>query len=276
LAAELIRTLHVPEGVRVVVGGDTAYEAKDIRVACQQRRFHWIVPINPERVLAGSKGQRPKVRSLVDGLHAEQFEAVGLFPDQGVFVAQRRAARCRSGPRAKARTFYVHSESHAVHNVGDVPLVFSTKEQPQRGQAVTVQKILMTDDVTLSPSCVVEVYDWRWQIELFFKECKSMLGLHRYRFGSFVKVENGVQACLVTFTYLEWYRACQLHRLRARQTEQRWWQSQRCHGLALAAVAQAEEADLVQLYRWSATPAGRKRLRRCLREAQPREYRRTG
>jgi len=180
------------------------------------------------------------------------------------------------GPRAKARTFYVHSESHTVHNVGDVPLVFSTKEQPQRGQAVTVQKILMTDDVTLSPSCVVEVYDWRWQIELFFKECKSTLGLHRYRFGSFVKVENGVQACLVTFTYLEWYRACQLHRLRARQTEQRWWQSQRCHGLALAAVAQAEEADLVQLYRWSATPAGRKRLRRCLREAQPREYRRTG
>jgi hypothetical protein len=281
LAAELIDALHVPQGAEVVVVGDTAYEAKDIRAACQRRHFHWVVPINPERVLAGPKGQRPKVRSLIDALHAEQFEAVRLVPDQGAFAAQRRAAWCRCGPRAKARTFYVHSERRDVHNVGDVQLVFSTKEQPQCGPAVAVQKVLMSDDVTLSAATLVEVYDLRWQIEQFFKELKSTLGLHRYRFRSFVKVENWVQACLVTFTYLEWYRAERLRQPRQSQGEQRWWQRQRSHGLAQAVVAEAEEADLAQLYRWSGTTAGRKRLRRCLREAQPREaqpreYHRTG
>ena len=70
-----------------------------------------------------------------------------------------------------------------------------------------MQKILLTDRVQWSAAAVVAAYTLRWQIELFFKECKSTLGFDQYRFRQFVKVENWVQACLVTFVYLEWYRA---------------------------------------------------------------------
>src|SRR5438046_2892278 len=52
LAAELIAGLAVPEGAEVVVLGDTAFEAADIRVACAARGWSWVVPVNPERVLA--------------------------------------------------------------------------------------------------------------------------------------------------------------------------------------------------------------------------------
>src|SRR5262249_36060933 len=130
LAAELITTLAVPAGAEVVVLGDTAFEAQDIRRACAARQFRWVVPVNPERVLAGAP-PRPKVRSLATGLAAEHFEAVRLVPGHGAYTAQRRAARCRVGPKGKVRTFYVHPERRAVHNVGAVLLVFSTKEQPQ-------------------------------------------------------------------------------------------------------------------------------------------------
>jgi hypothetical protein len=58
----------------VVVLGETAFEAADIRAACAERGFAWVVPLNPERVLAGPK-PRPKVLSLVSGLAAERFEA---------------------------------------------------------------------------------------------------------------------------------------------------------------------------------------------------------
>src|SRR6266567_2910506 len=51
-AAELITTLAVPAGVTVVVLGDTAFEAETIRTACADRDFVWVVPMNPERVLA--------------------------------------------------------------------------------------------------------------------------------------------------------------------------------------------------------------------------------
>lgn len=272
LAATLIRQVAVPAGAEVVVLGDTAFEAADIRAACAERGWTWVVPLNPERVLAGPK-PRPKVLSLVGGLAADRFEAVRLVPGQGPLAAQRRAARCRVGPQAKARTYYVQAERRAVHNVGDVLLVFSTKEKPQAGEPVQVQKVLLTNAVTLTAARVVELYDLRWQIELFFKELKGTLGFHRYRFREFGKVENWAQACLVAFVYLEWYRACQLARRDLAEQRQRWWRWQRSHGLSLAVSQAAEEEDLGRLYRLAGTPTGQRKLRRCLREALPREYR---
>lgn len=273
LAAELIGGLVVPEGAEVVVLGDTAFDADTIRSACAERHWSWIVPVNPERVLAGPKGQRPKVRSLVQELEAPQFTPVRLTPGQGPYVAQRRVARCRLGPKVKTRTFYVHRERRAVHSVGDVQLVFSTTVKPQQGAAVVVQKILMTNDLQRTVTDVVALYTLRWQIELFFKELKSTLGLHQYRFRRFRKVEAWVQACLLAFVYLEWYRARQLRRRDLSTKQRRWWQCQRCYGLGTAVRQAAEERDLTHLFRWSGTKTGRKKLRKCLRAALPPECR---
>src|SRR5437868_7770090 len=82
LAAELIRELPLPSGVRVTVLGDTAFDAKTIRVACRQRGYGWIVPINPERVLAGAK-PRPKVSSLIVRLQASDLVPIRLVPGKG-------------------------------------------------------------------------------------------------------------------------------------------------------------------------------------------------
>jgi Transposase DDE domain len=272
LAAALIEQLAVPAGVRVVVLGDTAFEADGIRAACARRGFSWIVPVNPERVLVGDQ-PRPKVRSLSQGLSAEHFEAVRLVPGQGAYGAQQRAARCRVGPKAKARTFWVHPEKRAVHNVGDVLLVFSTKEQPPAGQAVNVQKILMSNAVGWTAATIVTLYTLRWQIELFFKELKSTLGLAQYRLRKFAAVEGWVQACLVTFCYLEWYRVEQRGRREVSAKEKEWWQRQRSYGVGRALQQQVEEADLAQLLRWSGTASGLRKLRRSLRAALPLEYR---
>jgi hypothetical protein len=272
LAAELIRQVVVPESAEVVVLGDTAFDADTIRAACAERHWTWIVPINPERVVAGAK-PRPKVWSLVKDLTAQQFTPVRLTPGQGPFVAQRRVARCRLGPKVKTRTFYVHRERRAVPSVGDVQLVFSTKVKPTPGVAVEVQKILMTNDRQRTAAAVVELYALRWQIELFFKELNSTLGLHQYRFRCFRKVEAWVQACLIAFVYLEWYRARQLRRRELSADERRWWQWQRSYGLCVAVRQAAEDNDLTQLFRWSGTKTGRKKLRQHLRAALPTECR---
>ena len=49
-----------PKKLRRDGSGDTAFDAEAVRTACEERKFSWIVPINPERVLAGAK-PRPKV-----------------------------------------------------------------------------------------------------------------------------------------------------------------------------------------------------------------------
>jgi Transposase DDE domain len=272
LAAELIDQVSIPAGARVIVLGDTAFEAACIQTVCQKRDFLWIVPINPERVLAGTK-PRPKIRSLVETFSAQDFEAVGLLPGQGETARYQRAATCRWGPKTKERTYWVHTERRPVHNVGQVVLVFSTKEQPRMGQKIVVQKVLMTNGLMLTAAEIVRWYSVRWQIEQFFKELKSGLGLNQYRFRGFRKVENWVQACLVTFVYLEWYRALQLQRADLPDQQKRWWQWQRCYGVARAVLSRAEETDLAWLLRRAATKSGLRKLRAVLRAALPLEYR---
>ena len=272
LAAELIGLAPIPQGTEGIVLGDTAFDADVIRRACAARGWTWIVPLNPERVLEGAK-PRPKVRSLAQELKGERFTPVRLNPGRGPYVARRRAARCRLGPHSKTRTFYVHQERRRVHSLGEVQLVFSTKEQPRAGAAVAVQKVLVTNDVRRSASAVVELYDLRWQIELFFKELKSTLGFSQYRFRRFRKVEAWAQACLIAFTYLEWHRARQLGRGDVPESARRWWSWQRTHGLCTAVRQAAEERDLTHLFRWSGTKTGRRKLRRCLRAALPLECR---
>src|SRR5712692_867320 len=104
------------------------------------------------------------------------------------FLGRKMLRRlCR---KVKPRTYYVHTRRQTVHSVGEVQLVFSTSKKPNQHQRIEIQKILMTNDLSLTGRQIVELYALRWQIELYFKELKSTLGFHQYRFRSFVKVRS--------------------------------------------------------------------------------------
>ena len=272
-AAEMIQELPLPEGAKVVVLGDTAFDAACIRQACAARRYTWVVPMNPERVLAGARGQRRKVRSLVNGLKADQLITMRLHAGQGTFVAQRRLSPGRVGRKVKPRTYYVHTRRQTVHSVGEVQLVFSTSKKPNQHQRIEIQKILMTNDLSLTGRQIVERYALRWQIELYFKELKSTLGFHQYRFRTFERVEGWVELVMVTVLYVEWYRAQQLQRRDLANDKKQWWRWQRMHGLCLAVGQAAEQADLKNIRQRLDTPTGWYRLRQLLKAALPREAR---
>ena len=271
LAAERIADLPLPEGAQVVVLGDTAFDAKCIREACAKRQYTWVVPLNPERVLAGPKGTRPKGRSLINGLKADQLVTIRLHAGKGPLVAQRRVRPWRVGSKVKPRTYYVQQRRQAVHSVGEVQLVFSTRTKPTKNQPVEVQKILMTNDLRVSAKQRVEWYALRWQIELFFKELKSTLGFHQYRFRKFERVEGWDELIQVTFLYLEWYRARQLQRRDLPEEKKKWWRWQRTYGLCMAVRQAAEQADLEEIAERLQTPTGLRRLQRLLKRALPKE-----
>jgi hypothetical protein len=272
LGADLVCELPLPDGVEVVVLGDTAFDAESVREACADRHYDWITPVNAERVLAGRK-PRPKVRSLVSGLRPGQFHTIRLFPSQGELAVYRRVSQYRIGPKVKPRTYYVHQERRDVHSVGEVQLVFSTRKSPKDHGKVEVEKILMTNNLKLSTRMIVELYTLRWQIELFFKELKSTLGMDQYRFRKFERVRCWVQMALIAFLYLEWYRARQLARRDLPKKEKLWWARQRTHGLCQAIRQQVERAELQYVAKRLKTPGGIRRLQRELEHACPAEYR---
>jgi hypothetical protein len=272
LAAEIIRRVPLPAKGELIVLGDTAFESRQVRAACEQREATWIFPANPERVLAGRK-PRPKVSSLLRQLTGERFVPIRLQLSDD-FAPYRRAARCRLKSN-KARTFYVHQERRRVHNVGDVQLVFSVSQKPAPGKSVprSQVKTLLTDSLQLSAREIVALYALRWQIELLFKELKSVLGMHQYRFRQFHRIVAWIEACLITLLYLEWVR---LERLKTRTLparERAWWTAQRAFGLATSVRQRVEENELHVIRKWTRTRWGQRKLRAALRAAVTTEYR---
>jgi hypothetical protein len=272
IAARLIDQLHVPAKARVVVVGDTAFDAEPILAACQRRHFRWVVSMNNDRRLAKAK-PRPTVLSLASGCTADQYVPVRLTPGQGLHVAQRRAAACRVGSKPKTRTFWVHEERCDVFNVGTARVLFSSNKDVVVGQKVEVQKVLMTNDLERSIEDIIEIYDLRWQIELFFKEMKSILGLADYRFKGFAEVEGWVSGCLLAFLYLEWYRLQMLEESKDKPAERERWRWQRSHGLAQAVQQDVEWEDIRAMLEMCQDPEGLARLQELLRQALPKEYR---
>ena len=269
IAAELIHAVCVPAKMSVLVLGDTAFEAKQIRQACQERRFHWITPANPERVLTGKKPRR-RLADVGKNLQAEAMSRIELCPGLNDWWRHQRGSRSKAWRGKYGRQYWTHAETLDIHNVGTVQAVFSTTKQPQTAQPVQIQKILLTDLTEWDAKAVVAAYAVRWQIEMFFKEMKGELGMSDYRVRDFQEVEGWVQSCCIAFVYLEWYRLQQ--REKGERTE--WWWRQRVTGLALQVQQDMEQEDLLQIAEQMQTEQGRAWLYGRLAKAVPLEQRR--
>lgn len=277
-AAELIRSLPLPEDAEVIVLGDTAYDAQVVREACDEREYTWIFPANPERVYEGPTGQRPKLRSRLQNWTSLSLKTIRLRASTGQYAKYRRLSlgcRClgRVGPKQKPRVYYAYQEKPEVRSVGRVQLVFSTMKPDLKSATPDDVKILMTNALDLSVSEVIELYSLRWQIELFFKELKSTLGFAQYSFQDFLAVKAWVETAITTVLFLEHERAKRLQDRRLSKETRCWWEAQRLHGLCVAFRQQCEGQELKYLSERLKTPGGIAKLKRLLAAALPKEYR---
>lgn len=272
-AADLIRSLPLPEEAEVVVLGDTAYEACVVQEACAARNYIWITPVNPERVYEGPKGQRPKVRSRLQDWKSLSPKTLRLRASTGKYAKYRRLSQWRVGPKQKPRVYYAYQEKCEVRSVGRVQLVFSTTKPNLKTATPDDVKILMTNALDLSVSEVIEMYSLRWQIELFFKELKSTFGFAQYSFEKFPAVEAWAEIAITTVLFLEQERAKRLRDRRLSQERRRWWESQRLHGLCMAYRQECQGRELKYLSERLKTPGGITKLKRLLAAALPVEYR---
>lgn len=79
---DMIPDVPLPEDTEMVVMGDTAYDAKVVWQACNQRNFLWVTPANSDRVHERSQSSRSQLRlRLKDGrsFSAEHMASVLLL-----------------------------------------------------------------------------------------------------------------------------------------------------------------------------------------------------
>jgi len=274
-AAEMIGSLPLPKGADVLVLGDTAYDAKVVRAACDKRGYTWIFPANSERVYEGPTGQRPKLRSRLKDWTSLSLKTIRLRASTGKYARYRRLSKWRVGPKQKPRVYYAYQEKLEVRNVGRVQLVFSTMKPDLKTATPDDVKILMTNAKKMSVSEVIEAYSVRWQIELFFKELKSTLGFSQYSFQRFEAVRAWAEIAITTTLFLEHERAKRLQDRRLTKQRRKWWEAQRLHGLSAAFRLECEGRELKYLAERIKTPGGIAKLKRLLVAALPTEYRAT-
>ncbi len=275
-AAQLVRTLPLDNDAEVIVLGDTAYDAKVVRDACDEKEYVWVFPANAERVYEGPTGQRPKLRSRLKDWTSLSLKTIRLRASAGKYAAYRRLSKWRVGPRMKSRVYYAYQEKRAVRSVGDAQLVFSTMKRDLEKATPDDVKILMTNATWLSVTEVLDLYSLRWQIELFFKELKSTLGISQYRFIDFRAVQAWVELAITTVLYLEYERIKHMLDRRLSKERRKWWERQRLHGLCHAARQAADRAQLKYIEKRTKTAGGLKKLQRLLAVSIPPEYRAAG
>src|SRR6185437_13598955 len=155
-----------------------------------------------------------------------------------------RVSPSRSKAKKHERTYWVHHRTAAVHNVGEVALLFSRLTEPTPGD-VKVQKLLISNAVTASTEELLFWYSLRWQIELFFKEMKSELGMCQYKLGPFCRVMGWVNLSVVAFCYLEWTRW--QSQQEAKGQDKPFWQRLRTAGLKEKIRQQVQRAEIESL-----------------------------
>jgi hypothetical protein len=130
---------------------------------------------------------------------------------------------------------------------------------------------LVTNDLRLAPRKVVEYYELRWQIEVFFRELKGQLGLQDYQGTHFPSYERYVTLVLLGYMALEYQRLRGLQGQAAGDAPRGGWAQARTQALLGQVRREAQQADLRWMERRLQTRGGRRLLRQALRQGQRRE-----
>ena len=176
LAAEMIRTVTLPEGVRGIVLFDSYYLCPVVTRACQAAGFRYV-------------GVAKKNRNF--------------FPD-GRPRDKRKLGRYGAGVlRRDGRWLTVRAKKHRLaervgrlSKAGRVKLVFSRRARE------TAWIAMVTNETRWGVKTVLSHYMARWAIEVLFKMSKQYLGLGDYQVLRYRAVERYLHLVLIAHLLL--------------------------------------------------------------------------
>ena len=160
LAAALIREFQRPQGVQVRVLFDSFYLCPVVVKACRSKGFHFISTLKSNRNLFKNG------RKLKAGAYGRNLFRQGRQTKK-TFAIQKE--------HGSVRYTRVDAGWMKVSSLGRLHVVFSRKQGERKILG------LVSDDPKLSARQIIMAYDHRWQIEVFFKDGKQLLGLGHYQ-----------------------------------------------------------------------------------------------
>jgi hypothetical protein len=205
LSALIVETVKVPPMVTVVVAADEFFEGALLDTACNSRGFTYITPVDSRRCIADRNGVRTAQTLYRHGkaLDRKTLKKIVLKP----YKERTALLRRRTGQDKKPRVYFATSEKLRVSGLGERTIVFSWKPRiKSRRWKSNWFKCLVSNAKAIDVATLIEYYEIRWQIEIFFRELKSFMGLVDFTGENFEAYERFVDMVLLAYLFLEWYR----------------------------------------------------------------------
>lgn len=299
LAADMLKELRVAEDVDVVVVFDSAFDAEVIHRVCRRRGFCEVFPLDPNRVLARTPEQDAawisgdKVVAWTRSWSRKEFALLELAMDSEDHVFARRRHADNLRVKKTKRRYAAAARRATVSKLGECLIVASYKENPKvqllPGQSaewwayhrapVSYRrkdghrpsrwhgKVLACTDPTATVDQVIQWYEVRWQVELFFRELKSRMQFERYVLMKFAAVERYLDLLLMGLLLLEQQRLDDLQRL-GDEVGSAWVQARTTDRLRMLEEF-CQRCNVAYLEERLRTPGGTRRLIRELSRRAP-------
>jgi DDE family transposase len=269
LVEELLRWLQplLPAKTPLVVLVDSYLGAAGLLELCRQQGWTLITKLRTDRTFADTPRQR--VVAYGQSLAAEKFRRCRLCRGREATAAYRRQPP-RQARAHERRVYDYYSECRQVSRAGEVQVVYSWKTPAYTPQPNFQRRhfaALVTNNVHLTARQVIEYYELRWQIEVFFRELKGQLGLQDYQGTQFGSYERYVTLVLLGYLVLEYQRLRGLKGAVPGEGPRGGWPTARTSALLAQVRGEAVRADVRWVAQRLATRSGRRQLRKALQRA---------
>jgi hypothetical protein len=258
----------LPDAIDLVVLADSYFESRRLFERCRQHGWTFITKLTKDRTFADEPGQR--IVAHGQSLAAAKFRRCRLCRGREATAGYRRQPTRKARAHEK-RVYDYHSERRLVSQAGEVQVVYSWKTPAYTPRANFERRqfaALVTNDLRLTPRKVVEYYELRWQIEVFFRELKGQLGLQDYQGTHFPSYERYVTLVLLGYMALEYQRLRGLQGRSGQGEPGGGWAAARTAALLGQVRREAQQADLRWIGERLKTRSGRRLLRQALRQGQ--------
>jgi Transposase DDE domain len=257
----------LPAGTRLVVLADSYFGASRLFSLCREHDWTLITKLKRNRTFADEPGQRIVAygQSLAEG----KFRRCRLCRGTEATAAYRRQPPRKARAHEK-RVYDYYSERRPVSQAGEVQVVYSWKTPAYTPKPDFDRRqfaALVTNNLRLTARQVVEYYELRWQIEVFFRELKGQLGLQDYQGTQFASYERYLSLVLLGYMVLEYQRLRGLRGEAKREEPQGGWETARTAVLLQQVRREAVRADVRWIGERLKTRSGRRLLRRALQRA---------
>jgi len=261
LACLIVKELELPGNIRLVVLADEYFEGKKLTGLCRKKGYVFIAPSDSSRTFESGGALHAKGKALARNAYRELILRRGEED-----TASHRRHTSRGAGEKDRRVYRFYSERRAVAGTGEAGVVYSWKRRRNRSGRLTSRdtfKVLVCSDPTIAGEQIIEWFEMRWGVEVFFRELKSHLGFGDYQGTDFRACERHVDLALLSFMCLEEMRRDEMARTRS-PVRRREVACLRTSGMKARLEREAHAADLSWITELMKTREGHNHVKRVL------------